>query len=70
MGYYLLLSGGLLTVIVILLWLVRYSGFGLNLALKSATRYLLEQILVPENYLASLHQTYERLERIERYSHC
>ncbi len=70
LGYYLLLSGGLLTVIVILLWLVRYSGFGLNLALKPATRYLLEQILVPENYLASLHQTYERLERIERHSHC
>lgn len=63
-GLYLVLSGALLAVLVVFLWIVRYNSYDLNLSLKTRVQYQLEQFFVPEEYLASLQKSHDRLNSI------
>lgn len=63
-GLYLVLSGALLAVLVVFLWISRYNSYDLNLSLKTRVQYQLEQFFVPEEYLASLQKSHDRLNSI------
>jgi hypothetical protein len=63
-GLYLVLSGALLAVLVVFLWISRYANFDLNLTVKTRVQYQLEQFFVPEDYMASLQKSHDRLNSI------
>lgn len=63
-GLYLVLSVALLAVLVVFLWIARYNSYDLNLSLKTRVQYQLEQFFVPEEYLASLQKSHDRLNSI------
>lgn len=66
-GYLLIASGGLI-VLVVFLWISRYSAFDLNLSLKPNVSYQLDQFFVSENYMKSLQNRCDRMDAIIRIS--